>query len=395
MGKRVSPGVEKLDRQKYRLWWTDPKTHKECSSIFYGTGAAAIAARADIVASIDKKTYVTPSRKTLGQYVRAYLRAMKLKDDVAPTTHARYSSLLLGTLDDHLGQIPLQDLEGTDIDAYYLWALENERTRKKDADGNLKPISPATVAKRHQALKMVLKDAVRKREIRYNPADEASAPKQKRPEGIAFTAKEASIVLKACYASDKMDATDTLATRVAFYTGLRIGEVLGLRFHDLDGGKLSVAGKILEMSGRLEWSSYPKSAHSRRTITVDPLTASLLKAHIAEQKKRRLAIGKAWGHKELVFTTPFGGIVRPNTLSGHFTDIVRPLEESHSISTRGATFHSTRHTHATTLLRAGVPISVVSKRLGHSSELITLLYYSHVLPGDDAAAAEVIAASGI
>lgn len=393
MGKRVSQGVEKLDRQKYRLWWTDPKTHKEHSSIFYGTGAAAIAARSDIVTSIDRKTYVTPSRKTVGQYVRSYLRAMKLKDDVAPATHARYSSLLLGTLDGHLGGVPLQDLEGTDIDAYYLWALENEHTRKKDKDGNRMLVSPATVAKRHQALKMVLKDAVRKREIRHNPADDASAPKQKRPEGIAFTAKEANIVLKACYKT--MDPTDALAVRVAFYTGLRLGEIAALRIHDLDGDKLSVAGKILEMSGTLEWSPYPKSAHSRRTLTIDPLTASLLRAHIAEQRKRRLAIGKAWGHRELVFTTPFGGIMRPNTLSGHFTDIVRPLEESHRISTDGATFHSTRHTHATFLLRAGVPISVVSKRLGHSSELITLLYYSHVLPGDDAAAAVVIAASGI
>jgi len=391
MGRRVSPGVEKLDRQRYRLWWTDPRTHKECSTVYRGPKADAVAARAEIVTSISAKTYVTRSKTTVGTYARAWLRAMRLKDDVAPSTHARYSSLLLGSLDEHLGGTPLQDLTGRDIDAYYLWALEHEETRRKDADGKPVMVSPATVAKRHQALKMMLKDAVVKREIAHNPADDASPPKRRRPEGVAFTLPEARLVLSACEAA--MTPEDALAVRVALFTGLRIGELLALRNCDVGPGTLTVAGKILEMGGRLERSGYPKSSHSRRTVTIDADLSAAMKAHALAQAERRLSAGRAWEHPELVFTAPTGGIVRPNTLSGRFTAIVRPMEATRLLTTKGATFHSLRHTHATELLRRGVPVSVASKRLGHKDELVTLLYYSHVLPGDDAAAASVFASA--
>lgn len=393
MGRRVSPGVEKLDRQRYRLWWTDPRTHKECSTVFRGTKADAVAARAEIVTSISARTYVTRSKTTVGTYARAWLRAMKLKDDVAPSTHARYSSLLLGTLDDHLGGTALQDLCGRDIDAYYLWALEHETTRLKDSEGKPRHVSPATVTKRHQALKMMLSDAVTKREIARNPADDASPPKRRRPEGVAFSLPEARLVLERC--EEKLPPQDVLAVKVALFTGLRIGEVLALRNCDVGPGAVTVAGKILEMGGRLERSGYPKSSHSRRTVTIDPSLAASLKAHVRAQGTKRLAAGRAWEHPELVFTTPFGGIMRPNTVSGRFTGVVRPMEADKRLTTKGATFHSLRHTHATELLHRGVPVSVVSKRLGHKDELVTLLYYSHVLPGDDAAAASVFASAWV
>jgi integrase len=232
---------------------------------------------------------------------------------------------------------------------------------------------------------MVLADAVRRREIRHNPAADASPPKRRRPEAIAFSLPEAHVVLDACDAA--MEPLEALAVRVALFTGMRIGEVLGLRTTDCEASTVTVAGKILEMSGTLKREKYAKTHHSRRTITIDEDLGKALKDQVRRQAAMKMKHGKAWQHPELVFTTPTGGIMRPNTLSGHFSDIVRPMEADGTLSTAGATFHSLRHTHATALLRNRVPLSVVSKRLGHKDEVITLLYYSHVMPGDDESAA--------
>lgn len=391
MGKRVAPGVEKLGRQKYRLWWTDPRTHKECSVVYEGTKNDAVGEREDIVASIRRRTYVTASKVTVGEHNRAFLRAMKLKDDVSPATHRRYQSLLLGSLDEKIGCLALQDLTGEDIDAYYLWALENEETRRVDPDGERLKVRPNTVRKRHQALKMSLDDALAKRMIVRNPALDASPPRRRRPEGIAFSLEEARLVLERCERRDDQDFR--LAVRIAFFTGLRLGEILALRVRDFDLERLSVTvdGKIEEAPGVLERVSYPKSSHSRRTFSVDAGLRDAVKSHMKERSVRRLELGRAWARPDLLLTTVHGGVRRPSTDSSTFTSIVRELESDNVISTSGATFHSCRHTHATELLRNGTRASVVAERLGHKDETVTLLYYSHVIPKDDMHAAGVFA----
>jgi integrase len=380
VGKRVAPGIEKLGEQHYRIWWTEQGGRLR-SKVFRGPLAQAKKSRRAILESIERREYVVTSKKTLRDFRDEYIRARRLKQDGSPGTLKRYESLLGGTLDEHLGWRRLQEIEDAHIDEYYLWALENEETRYRDESGDLRKVSPQTIIKRHQALKMLLKDAVRRREISKNPSDTVSPPPRRRPEGVAFEASEVKTILAA------MEGGLAVKVRVAFFTGLRRSEVLGLRKTDLalDGDRptITVSGKVLEGDGPLRWAPFPKSYHSKRTIDIDTETRDVLKAWLKEQARRRIALGRAWEHPELVFTTAAGRIVSPNDLSRDFRRVIVALAGDGSIETRGGTFHSTRHTHATILLKTGVRVSVVAERLGHKDEMTTLLYYSHVIPKED------------
>ena len=124
---------------------------------------------------------------------------------------------------------------------------------------------------------------------------------------------------------------------------------------------------------------------------MDAELADALRRHRTQQVQERLALGPAWQHLDLVCCRFDGGIWRPSRLSLDFTPIARMLEDECALSTRGATFHTLRHTHATLMLAAGVPVHVVSRRLGHSKIQITLDFYAHVIPGQDEDAAGAFA----
>jgi integrase len=164
---------------------------------------------------------------------------------------------------------------------------------------------------------------------------------------------------------------------VAVTTGLRQGEVLALRWSDVDlaDGGLRVV-RSLQYLGRegLRFAE-PKTARSRRRLALSPDTVSALGEHRRRQLARRLALGPAYEDQDLVFPDPLGRPAPPPRISHRFGALVRragvgPLR-----------FHDLRHTHATLLLQAGVHPKVVSERLGNTSVSITLDTYSHVLPG--------------
>ena len=386
MSKTVAPGIQKMGPQHYRVWWTERLAGARRSRTIRGTLEEAKQTRAAILESMRRREYVAPSARTLKQALTEWLATRELRAETRESTHLRYQSLLLGSLSEHLGAVLLQDLDAGMIDDYYLWALKHEMTRL----GKL--VSPQTIRKRHQALKMALDDAVRRRLISSNPAASASAPRAKRPEGQAFTLEEAVLVLSKADA----DPIVALPVRLALFTGMRLGEVLGLKWRDValgeGGSRLIVAGQVVELGGRFTVEPYAKTESSRRTITLDVGLAETLIEHRRQQGEQQAVFGEAWQQSDLVCAAPGGGITRPSLVSRTFSALVRPLEESGDLSTAGATYHTLRHTNATLSILEGVPINVVSKRLGHRDITVTLAYYAHLMPGNDEAAAEAFAA---
>jgi integrase len=136
------------------------------------------------------------------------------------------------------------------------------------------------------------------------------------------------------------------------------------------------------------WYSFkePKSGKGR-PVDLDAGTVARLKAHRAAQSATRLRLGLAWTELDLVITNTVGEPVRPSTASAQFRTVAQ------SLGFDRLRFHDTRHTHATILLKTGVPPHVVSKRLGHASVAFTLQVYSWVLPGQQREAAEGFAAA--
>ncbi|MEE9544053.1 MAG: site-specific integrase [Rhodospirillales bacterium] len=165
---------------------------------------------------------------------------------------------------------------------------------------------------------------------------------------------------------------------LALTTGMRRGEVLAIRWQDidLDGAVLTVIQSLEQTKAGLRFKP-PKSKKSRRRISLSPLTVDALRRHKVKQLEERLALGLGKNDSGLVFTTVEGEPVNPRKFSKDFYWIVKRSK------IKRVTFHGLRHTHITQLLKDGEHIKVVSERVGHSSIAITLGVYGHVIPGMD------------
>lgn len=170
-------------------------------------------------------------------------------------------------------------------------------------------------------------------------------------------------------------------------TGMRRGEVLGLRWCDIDFDKsqLAVRNAIVSVAYEILESS-PKN-HQARVIDLDPATTALLVRHRARQAREGEELGADYDDRDLVICAEDGKPIHPQSFSQAFDRAVSRA------GVRRIRLHDLRHTHATIAVKAGVPVKVISERLGHESPAFTLKQYAHVLPGMQAEAAELIAAA--
>jgi integrase len=183
--------------------------------------------------------------------------------------------------------------------------------------------------------------------------------------------EEVRMLLDAC-------ADEQLKTIIftAVGTGMRVGELPGLRWSDLDlpAGAAYVARAAQYLPGSGVTFRTPKTARSRRNVALSPDTVRVLREHRAWQAERRLASGSGYEDSDLVFAVGDGRPLSPNNVSQAFLRLEKRL------GIEPVRFHDLRHTAATLMLKAGIHPKIVSERLGHSTINITLDTYSHVLP---------------
>jgi integrase len=175
----------------------------------------------------------------------------------------------------------------------------------------------------------------------------------------------------------------TIAT-LALATGMRRGELLALRWIDvdLDGGTLRVERSLEQTRAGLRFKA-PKTRHGRRSISIPPSAVVELRAHRLAQQEQRLALGL--GKAELVFPMIDGEPRKPNALTNEW--IIATTAIGRRIS-----LHALRHTHASSLIAAGIDILTISRRLGHAKPAVTLNVYGHLYASTDDRAAQVIEA---
>ena len=163
------------------------------------------------------------------------------------------------------------------------------------------------------------------------------------------------------------------------------GEVLGLRWKDVDfnGARISVRQALVAVAYKIITST-PKNHHAR-VIDLDEGTVSQLRAHRQRQQIDREEWGTDYQDNDLVFCKEDGSPIHPHTFSQAFERLVAKMD------LRTIRLHDLRHTHATIALKAGVPIKVISERLGHENPAFTMKQYAHVIPGMQAEAAALTA----
>lgn len=342
----------------------------------YETKRAAEEARVAILSRIQRGDYVEPSRQTLGSFmIDDWLPAIQAS--VRPTTWDSYRRNAQTHLVPYIGPIPLQRLSPSHLNELYSTLLREGRV---DGKGGL---SPRSVRYIHAIVHRALNDAVRWNQLTRNPATASEPPRGNKTAGIVTTwsASELRVFL-----ASVRDRRDNAAWVLAATTGMRRGEVLGLRWRDLDlnTGRLQVRQTLVVVGYQLQIST-PKTAKGRRSIALDTETVRTLRTHRTHQLQERLAIGEGYEDTDLVFAELDGNPIHPDGLSKTF----QRLQKQAGLPR--IRFHDLRHTHATLALQAGVHPLVVSERLGHSTVAMTLDTYSHVLPEIQETAAQRIA----
>ncbi len=318
-------------------------------------------------------SYVEPHKMTVAQYLRHWLTVAKTS--TAPKTHQEYQGICDRYLIPALGAVHLVKLTAIEVEAFYAHALLKGR---KDGKGGL---SARTVIHCHRVLHKAFEDAVKKKIVSHNVVHASQPPRAADREMQAPDETTMAYIL----AEARNDTRIWLPVMIACGSGLRRGEILALRWRDIDmfNGSASITRSLCQTKeGGLIFKTVKKKK-SRRVIVLPEFVIDALRDALIEQQKCREMFGADYQNNDLICCEPDGRPVLPDRLSEIFAYFRRRL----MLKTR---FHDLRHGHASQALRSGVPVKTVQSRLGHSTAAFTLDVYGHVMPGDDQRAADVI-----
>jgi len=245
------------------------------------------------------------------------------------------------------------------------------------------PLAGQTVLHHHRLLFHVLHYAVRLQVLSRNVAELVEPPKVERREMTALDETQAVRLIRSMVGTPM-----EVPVLLAIATGLRRGEVCGLKWTDIDfeAAILAVRRSLEETRAGIRFKD-PKALSSRRTIALEPELIEALQSHKARQAKLRRSLGSRWNDVGVVFPDPVksdGSPWRPDRFFESFRYYARKSDVPR------VRFHDLRHSHATHLLRAGVHLKVASARLGHSTTKLTADTYSHVLSGMDRDASAMV-----
>jgi len=367
----VGPGPDGKRRQVYRRGFTTKRHAQE---------------ELDKVRDLGRTNgYVAPAKLTVKDYLETWVAGL-------PATGLRPS-----TIDGYrrnmdyvipvLGGRRLDSITPLDLDQLYSQLLVSGRRQKPG------PLSKRTVFYIHSVLHRALSDAVKKGILSRNVADHATAPSAKStrpPEASWWTPAELRSFLSAT-------AEEPLGPlfRVAAMTGMRRGEVCGLRWCDvdLDAGRIEVRQQLNVVrypgapKGGLVFSDRTKTDHGRRSIDLDATTVSVLRAQRKRQAEQRMLVGAGWcNDHDLVFADPAVRPLDPESVAKVFDRRVAWL------GLRRIRFHDLRHSHVAHLIATKQQPLKIAKRLGHASAAFTQDRYGHLFEDADSQAAAAVAA---
>jgi integrase len=294
---------------------------------------------------------------SVGEYLDVWLKG-SVRGSVRQSTYDRDTNLVNNHIKPVLGGLKLKKLNSAQVQSFYRDRLDTG-------------LSASTVRKLHDILRRGLAQAVDWHLTPRNVADVVKPPRPLAKEMVALSADETGRLLDAA-AEDRLEALYKLAV----HTGMRQGEMLALRWQDVDleNAVVSVRRTLTRSGGKVTFGE-PKTKKSRRSIRLTPQATEALRAHLERQLRDMEILGDRYRDQGLVFTTDTGAPINPSNLRQRsFAPLLKSAGLPHM------RFHDLRHTCATLLLSRGVHPKFVQELLGHATIAITLDTYSHVIP---------------
>lgn len=336
----------------------------------FPTEKAAQAALTAVLHSVNTHEYRHDDRQTVGAYLRGWIDAKEANGLIRRSTAMGYRSHIEQDIIPAIGAVRLGELRPSRVE---------QMLKDLQADGR-----GATVTRRiHATLRSALSDAKRKRLVTYNAAVDVELPSVTRAEVDPWSGDELADFLDHAESHRLGALFEVLA-----FTGMRRGEVCGLRWADVDltRGVITVREQLVEVNGKIVPGA-PKTRSGKRSVEISDRTIEALKGRRLAQDIDRMEWGRGYADSDRIFTREDGTDLLPSAVTHLFLRLAREA------GLRPVRLHDLRHGAASLMLAQDVPLAVVSKVLGHSSVGITADIYSHMLPGVGRKAAEAMAAA--
>jgi integrase len=330
--------------------------------------------------------FVNRSGLTVADYLRTWLDGHAL--EVRPRTLAGYREMIERYVVPNIGSMRLQSVRPMTLTKLYIELLDGG-----GVDG--RPLSRRTVQYVHATLRKAFNDAMRiEGVLSSNPAERAKRPRSDR--GTVERVDVWDAARLRLFLELVADHRWFALYRLAAYSGARRGELLALRWADVDWSARSI--RIRASAGMVDNERLEGTTKSgrERTVALDDETLAVLRAHRKQQARNQAVAGEAWEDSGLVFVNGLGQPIYPTSPYARMVKTVQEYTETNSakphdhqaLALPHARFHDLRHVHATLLLKAGVPVHVVAARLGHADPSVTLRVYAHVIPEQAAEVAD-------
>ena len=309
----------------------------------------------EVLNQIDEGLTFNTTQVSLSEFIEKWLsvHASRLRRKTGP----QYQQIARDYILPYLGKYKLKDLRLDHIESVYRSLLK-------------KGVGSRTVRYAHAILHRCLNDAQKRGFLGYNPAHGAAVPRAEHHE-MNFLDEDQVMCFLLAAKESRYEALYHLAVK----TGMRQGELLGLKWSDLDWkkGVLRVQRQLQRINNQGLLFSQPKTKTGNRSIQLGEQTLQTLRTHLEKQRLEQAFANQNWRDEGLIFATPIGTPTEPRNL---IRDYKRALKKA---GLREIRFHDLRHTAASLMLNNGVPILVVSKILGHSKASTTLDIYGHLI----------------
>lgn len=352
----------------------DSETGKQKFKSVYGKSRKEVAEKmAELLSQKREFGFIETKKILFKEWLDRWLNDY-MKMTLRPTTWALYETISRVHIVPLLGDIPLTKLKSADFQRLYTQKMESGRVRNKtDEEGKIikKGLSARTIRQIHNVIRSSLSQAVEEGLLTRNPSETVKLPRVEHFEVEPFSMEEVKKILIETQ-KDRYKAAYILE----LHTGMRRGELLGLRWADVDFLEelINVNRSLGVVSGKIILLE-PKTAKGKRKVEVAKNVLDELKQHKIRQNSERLEIGELWQNNDLIFCQEDGSPINPNSFRRRFA---RLLER---IGLPAKRFHDLRHTFASILLSEGEDIKRIQDMLGHANPRITLETYSHVMPG--------------
>ena len=377
----MAGSIEKRGKNSYRLTVSEgfdlngkPMIHRKT---VHGTKKDAEVELAKFVTEVQNGLVIDGKSLKFSEFTEIWKRDYGSKE-LAPSTYKRYCRMLETRLLPYFGHFYINKIRPTDIMKFYdLLEKDTQLVRKKGNNGSKtkKPLSGKTILEHHRLLRAMLHKAVYWQLIVANPAERVQPPKARKPKRRSYDDEQTKILLENLELLSSEDTKYKVAIILTVFTGVRLGELMGLEWQDVDfkNGIISINRSSQYLSDMVVFTKVPKTESSIREIAIPEFIISLLEEYKLWYEEQKSIYGELWTNSDRLFVQADGKPMHPSTISKWFVKYVG------QIGLPVINFHGLRHTNASLLVAQNVDIAVISARLGHAQISTTLDFYVHPL----------------